>query len=159
MKFKNRLQAAGLILALAFAGLVGASTPAAAYESAPAQVSAPVSSEISAEEALAAAGCDLFAFGPTLGAVGVFVEFDVFCDFFSPFFVLNGTLRAGGTTVAINSANCSGQSFCVLVVQSSGCLPGFLYSGRVDGAIQFPDGQIINFTRLQPIDGSGVRVC
>jgi len=155
-------------MAFAIAGLFAVAVPGAAaaapntdrVPTAVWTVTAPTAANAASDVSPAQApNCQIFSFGPALGAVGAFVEFDVVCNFASPFFTMNGTLTAGGILAAVNGVTCGGSTFCVLVVQSPGCASGFLYQGAMDGRIQFPDGSIIPFGGLAPPNAAGVVVC
>jgi hypothetical protein len=163
MRVPSRLSATGLVMALVTGWLIGTAAPASAQDVAserkPVAVSRITLPTSTTGDVGVQYGCDVYTFGPSLGAVGVYVEWDIYCDFYAPFLSVGGVLRTAGLVVGSNSANCSGNWFCVLVVQSSGCVSGRLYDGRMDGAIQFPNGQTSSFTFLAPPNGVPVRVC
>ena len=165
MSIRSRLSAIGLAMAIAATGLVTTAAPASAQSVAPegkqlvavSRITLPASTT---DGVTTQSGCTVYTYGPSLGAVGVYAEWDIYCDFYAPFLAVSGVVRAaGGLVVGSNSANCSGNWFCVLVVQSPGCVSGRFYDGRMDGSIQFPDGFQSSFTFLAPPNGVPVRVC
>lgn len=164
MRIPSRLSASGLVVALLTGWLVGTAAPASAQNVAadrgkPVAVSRITLPPSTTDGVGVQYGCNVYTYGPSRGAVGVYVEWDIYCDFYTPFLAVSGVVRTAGLVIGSNSANCTGNYFCVLVVQSAGCVSGRLYDGRMDGAIQFPNGQQTSFTFLAPPNGVPVRAC
>jgi hypothetical protein len=160
MKVRNRFWTAGLVLALAIAGLLalGSSGGVAVADPLPANSAGTALTGEQPKAAPIPADCSGPVFGPANNGAGiVFAEINITCDFTPSFFVLSATLRTDLGPVAVRSVPCGGSSFCTLVVQAP-CSPGARYQVVAELVYQRPDGSIPRFGIVQP-PTIGVTLC